>query len=460
MKNYILGIALLLFIAPNMSDANNGYGYLEKVENNHPTATLYLKSTDPIHGQYNDGTEHESSIEAIIPPGKSILHFNNYLIPGYDGGGKIYVWLKDPQGNIINAATIQDKDYYIIFSGDNELHQPNSLYIKDFAIENVFANQCIRKSDADPLVCQWRRDGTNQQYTLLIDSQGTMILTRYSETEYHKKCSWDDAKCNFQTVGSFFKNTGNKIGDAFKTFGNDLKNGFNKVDSCTQVATLGTQLAAKMAAKETILSGNLTDAILDGAQSSAIAPLIAAREGAQQVLEAAKKILDASNKAATASIDAANQAADATLKGGQSASIAVLTAADKTANAIVDNLLKNFNIQQVRYEGSLQKLASGNLGNVQCIAFLAGRNFDFNFNLSIKEPINGIEILSKKIADKFVILAKQIASKTVDIAHQAAGILHVQTKKLHDQEDLIKLTVWHYSKKHMPLNIALTEELL
>jgi hypothetical protein len=255
---------------------------------------------------------------------------------------------------------------------------------------------------------------------------------------------------SYGDVGGFFKQVGNQMGDAFKSLGNDLNKGFTKLGACTQVATLGTELAAKVAAQQTVLSGNLTDAIVQAAQESAIQPLIGARKAAEQVLELAKQFLEKAGKPiATGSIEAARQTASGALQAGETASIAVLTATDQATQALLEGILKTFNIEQLRYEGSLQKLASGNLGNVQCKATIAKQKIDFNFDLTIKDPIKSIDKLATAIADKIVDLAQKTAQK-------AAGIFHTNITPL--QDDVLKLTLWHCTKELMSLNLTINKE--
>lgn len=416
------------------------FGYLEKAENNHPTATLYLLSTDPTPGEYTqNGTNYKGWDIAKIPHGTSIIAFDNYIIPWENHGGKIYVWVKDAQENIINAVTIQEIDSAIIFSGDNQLHkEPNSIYIKDALIKDAFTTLCTRQKNADPLVCKWNReDGMNQQYILEVTADGTIILNRYSESR--AKCAWNEPSCQYKKAKTYLQEMGDAIGNTFKDFGNDINKGFNKLGACMEVAALGTELTAKLAAKETILAGNLTDAILETAEESAIQPLIGARKMAEQVLEAAKGFLEKVGKpVATGSISAAQQTAAGTLQAGETVSVGVLTATDEA----IKTILKTFNIQQIRYEGSLQKLASGNLGNVKCKALIAQQKVKFDFDLNIKDAMGSIKNLANKIADAIVTAAQA-----------SAKALHITEQKVHMPDDVIKLTMWHHTKHQMPLEL-------
>ena len=442
MKNkHIVGIASLLLITSN--NAWCAFAYLEKVENNHPSATLYMLSTDETPGVYNQNNSQFNGWDiAKIPAKNSITTFDNYIFPYENHGGKIYLWLKDAKENIINAATIQEINGYVTFMGDNQLHTPNVLYIKDAMMQNVFTTLCSRAKDTDPLICKWERGSDmNQQYSLEIASDGTIVLTRYAESK--SQCKWSDASCQFKKVGSFFEDVGKKMGDAFKDVGNNINKGFDKLGACMEVATLGTELAAKVAAKETILSGNLTDAIVQASQEAAIQPLIGARKGAEQILEAAKSILDASNKAAAGTLDVARQTASGTLKAGEVVATGVLRAADETTKLI----LSSFDIQEIRYEGSLQKLFKGNLGNCSCKAIIFKQKVDLNFDLNVHDPIDGIKKLANKIADK-VVQAAQTSSSALKNFFTA-------NETLYNQEDILKLTMSSYIKQHTPLELAL-----
>lgn len=233
-------------------------------------------------------------------------------------------------------------------------------------------------------------------------------------------------------VSDAFEQAAKQVSKGFQTAGANIVKGFDALGACSELAALTTARAVQWAALQSVLSGQLTDGILATAQESAIQPMIAARKIAEQTLRAATGILDASKAVATGTLEAAKQTSRGVLLAGETVSVGVLIAADEVMKAA----LETFDIQHMRYEGSLQELAKGNLGNVRCTAIIVKQNVNFIFDLNIKDPLNSIKNLANIIADSVTSIAKQMGK----------GLAGTKAHNMHMHDDLIKLTLWYYGK--------------
>lgn len=272
--------------------------------------------------------------------------------------------------------------------------------------------------------------------------RGNWINAECSENKTYCKCkeSISPGTDNiFTKISRAAQSVIQKTNDTFKNLGDDMNKGFSKLGACMEVAALSAERAAKKAALETVLSRGLTETILNNAQEAAIQPLIGARKTAEGTLSTAQAFLEkVAHPIATGSIEAARQTASGTLTAGEVVSTGVLTGVDETVQA----MLNTFDIQNIRYKGSLQEFASGNLGNVTCKGIIAKQSFNINFDLNVKDATKSVKNLANKIADTFKDLAKQ----GVNFLQKGARSLNLS--QIHVQDDVIKLTMWHHIKKH------------
>lgn len=270
--------------------------------------------------------------------------------------------------------------------------------------------------------------------------RGNYINTECSENRTYCKCkeSISPGTDNiFAKIAHAAQHIIDKTNDTFKDLGETIKTGFVKLGSCMEVAALSTERATKWAALQSVLSGKLTDGIIQASQEMAIQPLIGARKTAHATLDTANAFLEkVGAPIATGSIEAARQTASGALTAGEAVATGVLTGADQT----IQTMLNTLDIKHLRYKGSLQEFARGNLGNVTCTAIVFGKSLDIDFDLNIKDPIASIKNLSNKIKDECIKLAKQ----AVDVLQQGARSLNLS--QIDMQDDVIKLTMWHHMK--------------
>lgn len=324
-------------------------------------------------------------------------------------------WFADAQAT--NIDTISD----IVQQKLKEHYSPDTLYILLTALKN-FLNFAVTPASL-PKATAWSPPPS---------------------------CPWYDLKCSipWDKIGDGLKDIfADRIGGALKTafvdnvYEKGLKNFGDEVVKeftvCLDVKVLKAKRLEKIALRETIFSGKLTNAMLDAAQETAIQPLIGARKAAQGTLDTAKAFLQkAGRPIATGTIGAAQTSATGFLSAGETVATGVLTGVDET----VQTMLSTFDIQHIRYEGSLQELAKGSLGNVTCKATIVGKSFDFNFDLDVKGPIESLKNLTNKIKDVFVDEAK----KAVNKLQEGAQKLHLSSRK--DYNDMIMLTLTRQAK--------------
>ncbi|MDR3550357.1 MAG: hypothetical protein P4L31_03020 [Candidatus Babeliales bacterium] len=113
------------------------------------------------------------------------------------------------------------------------------------------------------------------------------------------------------------------------------------------------------------------------ADSSELAATISAKVTADGVLEAAK------------------QTSAGVLTGAGAATKGILTAVDQ----VVNQLMNTFNVKHIKYQGNLQSMATGNLGNVECSAVILNQKVNFKFDLNVHQPAQGIADIVNKLVD-------------------------------------------------------------
>ena len=271
-------------------------------------------------------------------------------------------------------------------------------------------------------------------------------------------CSWYNLSCSipWNKIGDSLKDIfQDQVGGALKTafVDNVYEKGLKKIGEetvkeftvCADARELRMKRYYKISIRETIFSEKLTDFSVGFGEQTSIQPLIGARKIAQGTLDAAKKILEAGRKTATGAIGVARETATGILSAEETVVVGVLTVAEETVQA----MMSAFDIQHIRYEGSLKELASGSLGNVTCKAIIAGKSLDFSFDLDIHGPLKSIERLADRIADKFM----ETAKKAVDKLQEGARSLHLSQAQL-SYDDIIKLTIWNHTKEYIPLKLA------
>ncbi len=273
-----------------------------------------------------------------------------------------------------------------------------------------------------------------------------------------RTCPWYDLSCSipWSKIGDGLKDVfEDKVGGALKTafvnnvyekglkkFGEEVKKEFTV---CMDVKELKAKRYYKIALRETIFSSALTDFSVDFGKQASIQPLIGARKVAEGTLDTAKGFLDkVANPISTGTIGAAEKTGTGVLTAGETVATGVLTGVDETVQA----LLSTFDIKHMRYEGSLQELASGNLGHVVCTAVIVGKSVDFSFDLDIHGPIKSIEKLADKIKNAFVAELKKAIVKLQDTS-RSLGLSFNEFK----HEDMVHLTLWKHSKNYASLSV-------
>jgi len=136
--------------------------------------------------------------------------------------------------------------------------------------------------------------------------------------------------------------------------------------------------------------------------------------GKQASMAIATAALDAAKALVQGSIGAGNTIAQGAISIGSGSVQAtntlthgVLTKTEQTAHKtlafaeqITQQILEGFDIQNITYQGDLESLANGVLGNVSCTAMILGTPTKITFSLDVKKPINSIANLITKIVDQ------------------------------------------------------------
>ena len=228
----------------------------------------------------------------------------------------------------------------------------------------------------------------------------------------------------------WFKNTADKVGNAFKTAGNAIKdkvidpavNAFKKagneianiakltgqkIKSCSEVVKLGTEWVAEKSGL-TVANG-----ILEGAKKAGQATLDAANKtldgvkkgGEYAAFVSAQRFLDGTKASSQVFIDAANktlegvkkgvdyaafESAKGALKAAKESAKGVLTLAD----AFAKGLEKGFNIRCIRLFGGLTKI------EFDLDATILGKDINIKSDLNFNDIEKFAEVIFNKLKDE------------------------------------------------------------
>lgn len=183
---------------------------------------------------------------------------------------------------------------------------------------------------------------------------------------------------SYGDIGAFFKDIGSVVGEQIADRFKDTQ------------ATRSIDFAARMAAYEVALQ-------------TATGVLTAAKELAQVTLQGAQETAKLGTQAANGFLQGVEQTADGILQFSDDAAKGVLEAAKQTGVGVlqgttwvVNNTLGQFDINKIHYDGNLQDLSKGVLGNVLVEAQVV-KPISFHMNLDPKNVANSVASIATDI---------------------------------------------------------------
>lgn len=185
------------------------------------------------------------------------------------------------------------------------------------------------------------------------------------------------------------KNTADKIGDAFKNAPTEIADRFKDTQ-----ATRALDFAARMAAYESALQ--IATGTLSTAKELSSGTLGASKATAQAGLSAAQGFLRVVESTSTGVLQTSGDAAKGVLEGAKQTSVGVLQGTTWVAN----QTLNQFEITRIHYDGSLQDLAKGTLGNVEVDARIV-QPLTFHMTLDPKNITSSVTSVVNDITTTF-----------------------------------------------------------
>lgn len=197
-----------------------------------------------------------------------------------------------------------------------------------------------------------------------------------------------------------------------------------------EITGYGTALAGLVAAKEVAYG------VLEGLKQIGKGSVKAAQETARGTLTATKGFLDTVGKGVV----------EGSLLGARGSGIGLLTATREAAGALLEAgkiwtsisfaFVMPVNISGLSYHGSLQELATGKLGNVECeVRFLGGLLGDIGKLGSVFSPLDKDQFRTTKI--HFALDIRSPLESLNKVANEAVDLVSVQAKA--QQESYKKL---------------------
>lgn len=188
-----------------------------------------------------------------------------------------------------------------------------------------------------------------------------------------------------------------------------------------EITGYGTALAGLVAAKE------VANGVLEGLKQIGKGSVKAAQETARGTLTATKGFLDTVGKGVV----------EGSLLGARGSGIGLLTATREAAGALLEAgkiwtsisfaFIMPVNISGLSYHGSLQELATGKLGNVECeVRFLGGLLGDIGKLGSVFSPLDKDQFRTTKI--HFTLDIRSPLESLNKVANEAVDLVSVQAK--------------------------------
>ncbi len=260
-------------------------------------------------------------------------------------------------------------------------------------------------------------------------------------------CEWYEVDC---WVGELHDITTQAV---WKPFGELVEKGARKVGKTitdagswisdrfkdTQV-TRAIDYGIRKGALESALA--LATGVLKTAQETAKGTLLASKAVAEKAMSASQELLDGVNSASKIVLQGSADIASGALEGVKQGSLAVL----EGGSIVTKGILELFDIEEIKYKGTLAALKSGSLGNVSIQAAVFKKKFDLKVTLDIKKGYNAVtDALNKavqpvidRLSDELLlpyerkIKKLQLETKKIEKSLQATANVEAQVQAAED----------------------------
>jgi len=209
-----------------------------------------------------------------------------------------------------------------------------------------------------------------------------------------------------------------------------------------EIIGFGTALAGLEVSK------NVANAVLEAAKYTAKGALIGAKTTAEQVLVGAQGFLNqVGSNVSRGVLEAARQTGEGILVGAREGTLGVM----EGGKFVATQLLSAFNLQSLHYDGNLQDMAHGQLGNVEAKMELLGNDVSLHFSLNLK---GGFDVVKDSVMNLVHKVVDQISSiplvqesrsfvkQEPEVMAAAAKIKALQYPKMPVGLTILDMTAW------------------